>query len=274
VLRNYKDRTALVEQNGIYNGNVFQGYINPALNQIYSLTNNRWNWPVYKALELIAAKQTARFQFLASYTQVWPHLAGTWQPNDPASFIQPAAFPFNRGLGSNDNRSPSPNNGLDTATTPSSIEWMQEILRGNVVYHAPWDLLVSASYTFQDGRYSGPILNRLPAPDPAFGPATVTLSNGRVVANPLATAIRFAYPTRSDGQFELPPLQYANFRIGREFKLQTYRFGVNLDMFNLPNLGKYQGFLSGANQLYSSNYGLGGEVQPPRSVQLELRFIF
>jgi hypothetical protein len=45
-------------------------------------------------------------------------------------------------------------------------------------------------------------------------------------------------------------------------------------MFNLPNLGKYQGFLSGANLLYSSNYGLGGEVQPPRSFQLELRYIF
>ena len=56
--------------------------------------------------------------------------------------------------------------------------------------------------------------------------------------------------------------------------MQSYKFGVNLDLFNVPNLGSYQGFLSGANQLYSTNYGLGGEVQPPRSVQLELRFLF
>jgi hypothetical protein len=135
--------------------------------------------------------------------------------------------------------------------------------------------LFSASYTYQNGRYSGPVLTRISAADPQFGPPTVTLSNGRVVANPLATTSRFAYATRSDGQFELPALQYINFRVGKEFALpRSTKFAVNLDMFNLPNLGKYQGFLSGANLLYSSNYGLGGEVQPPRSFQLELRYIF
>jgi hypothetical protein len=134
--------------------------------------------------------------------------------------------------------------------------------------------LFAVSYTIQNGRYSGPIYTRTAAPDPQFGPPTVTLSNGRVVANPLATTARFAYGTRSDGQFELPPLQYVNLRVGKDFVVQKYRFGINFDAFNLPNLGKYQGFLSGANLLYSTNYGLGGEVQPPRSFQLELRFIF
>jgi hypothetical protein len=276
VYREYKDRTALVETNGIYNGNVFQGYKNVNLNQIYSLTNNIWNWPVYKALELIAARQSSKFQLLFSYTQVWPHLAGTWQPNDPASFIQPSAFPFDRGLLSNDNRSASNNNGLDISSAgQSSIEWMQQIGRANIVYRAPYDINLSASYTYQNGRYSGPIYTKTAAPDPQFGPAAVTLSNGRVVANPLATTARFAYATRSDGQFELPALQYLNFRIGKEFPLpKSTKFGVNFDMFNLPNLGKFQGFLSGANLLYSSNYGLGGTAQPPRSFQLELRYIF
>ena len=62
VYREYKDRTALVETNGIYNGNVFQGYKNVSQNAINSLTNNIWNWPVYKALEMVAAKQTAKYQ--------------------------------------------------------------------------------------------------------------------------------------------------------------------------------------------------------------------
>jgi len=276
VYRQYKDRTALVETNGIYTGNVFQGYTNQSLNQIYSLTNNVWNWPVYKALEVIAAKQSSQLQLLFSYTQVWPHLAGTWQPNDPASFIQPNAFAFDRGLLSNDNRTASANNGLDVSTAgQSSIEWMQQVARANVTYHAPYNVLLAASYTYQNGRYSGPIYTKTAAPDPQFGPATVTLSNGRVVANPLATTSRFAYATRSDGQYELPVVQYVNFRVGKEFALpRNTRFMVNLDMFNLPNLGKYQGFLSGSNLLYSSNYGLGGDVQPPRSFQLELRFLF
>ena len=139
VYREYKDRTALVETNAIYNGNVFVGYKNQSLNQIFSLTNNIWNWPVYKALELIAAKQSRTFQLLFNYTQVFPHLAGTWQPNDPASFIQPSAFPFDRGLLSNDNRAASSNNGLDISSAgQSSIEWMQRIGRANVVYRAPY----------------------------------------------------------------------------------------------------------------------------------------
>jgi hypothetical protein len=96
-----------------------------------------------------------------------------------------------------------------------------------------------------------------------------------VVANPLATTIRFAYDTRSDGQYQLDGLHYLNFRVGREFRLDAARkFAVNVDLFNVANMGSYQGFLSGANQLYSTNYGRGGEIQPPRSVQLELRLWF
>jgi outer membrane receptor protein involved in Fe transport len=272
--RNYKDRTALVEQNAIYNGNVFEGYQNPALNEIFLVTNNQWNWPVYRALEAVFTKQTARFQTVASYTRVWPYLAGTWQPNDPASFIQPGAFNLDRGLGSNDNRSASPNDSLSTGSTPSSIEWTEQVARVSAVYRAPWNFLVSGSYTLQKGRWSGPILTRIAAADPQFGPPTVRLSNGRVVSNPLATTLRFAHPTRSEGQFVLPGLHYINLRVGHEFPFGERRLAVNLDFFNVPNKGSFQGFLTGANQLFSTNYGRGGEVQPPRSVQLELRLIF
>ena len=103
---------------------------------------------------MIAAKQSPKLQLLFSYTQVWPHLAGTWQPNDPAFFIQPNAFPFDRGLLSNDNRTASSNNGLDPSSAgQSSIEWMQQIGRANITYRAPYDILLSASYTYQNGRY-------------------------------------------------------------------------------------------------------------------------
>lgn len=274
MTRDYRDRTALVEQNAIYSGSVFQGYKNPALNEIYLLTNNQWNWPVYRALEIVATKQTKRFQTVASYTFVRPHLAGTWQPNDPASFIQPNAFAFDKGLPSNDNRSASTNDSINGATS-SSIEWTEQVARLSAVYHAPWDFTVSGSYTLQKGRWSGPIMTRLSASDPQFGPPTVTLPNGRVVSNPLATTIRFANATRSDGQYQLAGLHYLNLRLGREFHLPPDRkFAVNLDLFNVANLGSFQGFLAGANQLYSTNYGRGGEIQPPRSVQLELRLWF
>ncbi len=113
------------------------------------------------------------------------------------------------------------------------------------------------------------------AADPQFGPPIVTLSNGRRVSNPLATTIRFAYPTRSDGQYSLSARHYLNLRVGREFRLNgDTQIEVDLDIFNVPNAAGYQGFLSGANQQYSTNFGKGGNIQPPRTVQLGLRFSF
>jgi hypothetical protein len=273
IHRDYRERTALVEQNGIYSGSVFQGYRNEALNDISLVTNNTWNWPVYTALEVVGTKQTDRFQMVSSYTRVWPHMAGTWQPNDPASFIQPGAFANSNGLEGNDNRSASLANGYSAGT--GGPEWTLHVFHGSVVYHAPWNFLVAANYTLQKGWYSGPILTRVAAADPQFGPTTVKLSNGRVVANPLATTLRFAFPTRGEGQYQLPGTHYMNLRIGRDFRLQgNRRFGVDFDFLNLANTGGYQGFLSGANQLFSANYGKGGNVQPPRTLQLGLRYLF
>ena len=271
--RNYKDRTALVEQNGIYEGTVFKGFRNESQNEIFLLTNNQWNYPVYRALELVVTRQGTRFQGVASYTRVFPKMAGTWQPNDPASYIQPTTFELTQGLPSNDNRSASLGNGYATGT--SSIEWMNHIARVAAAWHTPWKFLVSGSYSFQKGRWSGPIFTRIAAADPQFGTPTVRLSNGRVVSNPLATTLRFANATRSDGQYQLAPIHQINFRVGREFDLGRERkIGVNFDVFNLPNMGRFQSFLSGADQLFSTNYGRGGEVQPPRSAQLEVRFSF
>jgi hypothetical protein len=271
--RSYRDRTALVEQNAIYDGSVFRGYRNEALNDIFLLTSNEWNWPVYQALELIVTKRTSRFQILGSYTRAFSHMAGTWQPNDPASFIQPGAFDNNRGLDPNDNRSASVNNAYTAGT--SGFEWLNHIARASVVYRAPWDFQVATNYSIQRGRWSGPILNRIAAADPQFGTPTVTLSNGRVVSNPLATTIRFENEDRGAGQFQLDALHMLNLRVGRQFDFGGgRRLMVDLDIFNLPNRGGFQGWLAGANQIYNANYGRGGEVQPPRTYQLGLRFLF
>ena len=70
---------------------------------------------VYKALEILVTKQSKQFQLLGSYTHSWSCLEGTWQPRDPAAFIQPDAFPFCAGLGTNDNRSAASGNGIRSA---------------------------------------------------------------------------------------------------------------------------------------------------------------
>src|SRR4030095_622993 len=129
VRREFRERTALVEINGIYDGNVFKGYRNEAFNDIFQITNNIWNWPFSTFLKLQATKQTDRFQAIGSYTHQWRHLAGTWQPNDPASFIQPDAFDNSKGLGSAPSTVASPKR----ACASSSVSTLQVPSRDHVV---------------------------------------------------------------------------------------------------------------------------------------------
>ena len=275
IHRDYRDRTALVETNGIYDGNVFKGYRDETQNEIHLLTSNEWNHPVWNAIEIIGSKRTDSIEILGSYTRAFSHLAGTWQPRDPASFIQPDAFPLDRGLLSNDNRRESRGNGY-CATCNGAHEWFEHIGRIAGVYYAPWDIIVSGSYMLQYGRWSSAILDRLDAPDPQFGTPTVTLSNGRVVSNPLATTLRFAFPTRSEGQFRLPVEQSLNLRFGRRFNFgDRMYFEVDLDIFNIFNNAGFQGFQRGAHTLYNTrNFGQGRNVQLPRTFQLGLQFMF
>lgn len=278
IHRNFRDRTALIEQNALYDGNRFVGFRNEEQNEIFLVTNNRWNWPVYTALEIIATKRSRRLQFIGSYTRVWSHLAGAWQAGDPASLIQPNAFAFDRGLATNDNRNASLPDAYGSAlpnNTPwSGPEWTRHVGNVSAVYLGPWNLTIASSYSILNGWSSGPITEAV-VPDPQFGPQRVTLSNGRDVSNPLDKGLRFVYPTRSEGQFALPARHYFNLRVGRGFRLPRQTgVEVALDAFNLLNLAGSQGFAADAHKLGAQNFGKGGNVQPPRAVQLNIRFSF
>lgn len=278
--RRFVDRPTLVEINGRYEGRVFTGYLDEAFNEIYTATNNRWNTPVYTSLELSATKQTARVQGLASYVRQWRHIDGTWQPHDPAAFIQPDAFPNDRGIGSSTGTvsAPSDANSLIghhmTQVATASAQWQDHVVRTGVTVAGPWGLSLAGNYTYQSGSWSGPVVTRLAAPDPAFGPATVRLSNGRTVSNPLATVIRFAFPIRGAGQFRTPGLHGLNVRVARRFSVQRVTVDAGLDVFNLTNNGADLGFLFGGNQTYSPAFGQTTNRQAPRSAQLVFRAAF
>jgi hypothetical protein len=273
IRREYRERPAAVETNGIYNGSVFVGYKDPTQNQIYSLTANTWNHPVVNALQLDASQRTNGLELIASYTYQSNALNGTWQPNDPASFIQPGAFPTSGGIGlvNGCTQSCSDGNGY---TQTNGGAWATHIAHAGVTYALPWDMQVATTYTFQTGPWTGPILKQLPAADPAFGPPTVTLSNGRVVSNPLATPIRFAYDTRENGQFRLKAVHVWNVRVGRTFRLPRGRLEGAADLFNVTNHDADQTVQAGTNQLFSPFYGTGANRQFPRALQLSARYLF
>ena len=280
VHRDFRDRPTLIDTNSQFNGSVFAGYADESFNEIYQVTNNRWNRPVYTSLEASLTKRTPRVQAIASYLRQWRHIAGTWQPNDPASFIQPSAFPNDRGIGSTlgSTASPIDANGLSgthmTQGAGSATQWRDHVVRTGITYYARWDILIAASYTFQSGGWSGPIVTRVAAADPAYGPSRVTLSNGRIATNPLSTVIRFAYPTRGDGQITTPALHVLNARAGRRFSYRKLAFDASLDVFNITNNDADQQFVFGANQTFNPLFGTMTFRQLPRSAQVVLRASF
>jgi hypothetical protein len=216
---------------------------------------------------------------LGGYTRGWQHLDGTWIPGDPASYLQPDAFPNDRGIGSIRGNEPNSLSGTADARSPS---WQRDALRVGASYNGPWNTRFASTLSFQSGPYSGPIVTLIPAPDPQFGPPIVVLSNGRPVSNPLATTIRFAYPTRGDGQVKAPNLVVWNARLGRDLVVGHQRLGFALDLLNVTNRGAYQQFQNGGNQLFNTtNFALGPDgtfrgqsQQLPRSVQLSIRYDF
>lgn len=270
--RDYKDRKALVEVNGIYDGGVFRGYKDETLNQIYLVTNNRWNWFSYSGLDFVVTKRTDRVQLIGTYTRAWRHMGGTWQPNDPASFIQPGAFPNDKGLGT---RGGETNSLSGSADSFGNNAWADHVGRVALIYSAPGGLTLGTNLTLQTGWYSGPIVKQVSAPDPRFGPPTLQLSNGRVVSNPLATPFRFVGATRSDGQLRAPTKTSWNIHVARAFKLERVKIEPGFDVFNLLNGHAFERFRSGdAQQISSPNYGKPDMIQAPRVAQVTLHLTF
>lgn len=270
VRRNYKDRPALVETNGIYDNGVF-GYRNEALNEIYLVTSNRWNWFVYSGIEVSASHRARGVQMLASYTRGFQHVDGTWQPNDPPSFIQPETFPNDHGIGS---LFGNITNSYDNFIDQRNDSWRKHIARLGATWSAPWDILLAGSYVYMTGYESGPILTRVAQADPAYGPSTLTLSNGRLVTNPLATVFRFAFPTRGEGQFRAPDLHLLNVRVGRGLQIAGNRLEIALDIFNVTNHDADQQVDFGANRLFNANFGRFFNRQYARNAQVYVRYAF
>ena len=276
-VRDYRDATASYEVNGIYENNVFKGYgaVDVAQNEIFLTTNSTLNSKLYTGLDLQVSKQTAALQLIANYTRQWRHVSGEFQPNDPASFIQPGAFANDRGIGGG---SASDTNSLSGGSQVAFLGWRDHAFRIAASYKAPWDLRASTTYVVQSGVWSGPIVMQLAASDPQYGPPTVPVtSNGvtRNVTNPLATRIRFAFPTRGEGQLKSPTVHLWTLRLGRNFGFIGQNLETAVEVYNVMNLGgDYSPLVPGTNQQYSTNYGLSTFRQPPRAVQLFLRYAF
>lgn len=277
--RYFRDGYAEIDINGIYPDGPYQpfggfGRVDPNQGMIMQQTNATWSTVVVTNWEAIVAKNLANnFQMVLTATRQFQHLTGTWNPTDPARFIQPEAFPNNRDLsrhlfGNGDD------NSLDGGGRESGVAYRPYSLRLAGQYFAPWAVRVSASYVIQSGGYLGPVVVQLPSGDPIFGPPTVRLANGRTQPNPLATAWRFAYRTRSDGQVRNETTRYLQLIVGRTFQVGAHSVEPALAIFNVFNTGAHTQWNDGANRLNSPLYLSRFNRHPPRAFQLAVTYRF
>jgi len=273
--REYRDRPAQYDTNQIYtttsSGTTWGGLVNPALNNTYYVTNNKWNWFVYQGLELSVSKQTNKVRLFGTYTYSPDHLAGTWQPNDPTAIIEPTKFANNAGLGS-----VRGNVTNDYTGDTRDRMWQRNQLRTGITWKAPYKLRASTSFSAQSGTPGGPVVNTIVYAG-QYGPASQKVTyNGatRTVSNPLATTYRFAYADRGQGQIWCPWLLQWNGLVGREFRITDHQsFEADVNIYNITNRGAAQQFVNGNNKS-SSTFGSLQNIQLPRSAQFSVRYSF
>lgn len=286
--RIYHDQFETNDINGRYPSGPNQrfggfGLVDPNQGIIERETNGSWTRIVVSNIEGTVAKNLSNnFQLVAGFSRQWQHLEGTWNPTDPARFIQPDAFQ-NDGDLSTQLFGNGDDNTLNGGGRESGAAYRPYSVRFAGQYFAPWSLNIGASYVIQSGGYVGPVITRLAAADPIFGPSTVRSSTGVTQSNPLATTIRFcgaaalpcaANPIRSDGQTRNDTNRYLQLKVGRVFKFGRTSFEPALNVFNLFNTGAYTQWDTGANRLYSSTYLAVFNRHPPRAMQLSFVYKF
>ncbi len=276
--RYFTDAYAEVDINGIYPegpGQPFIGFgrVDPNRGTIMQQTNATWSKVVVTNIEAIIAKNLSHgFQVMASLTRQWQEISGTWNPTDPARFIQPDAFPNNRDLsrhlfGNGDD------NSLDGGGNESGVAYRPFSVRIAGQYFAPWSIRVAASYVIQSGGYLGPVVIQSGS-DPTYGPGTVRLANGTTQSNPLATSWRFNYATRSEGQVRNETARYLQLNLGRTIKFGRQSVDAGLGIFNVFNNGAFTQWNTNAQRINTTLYLGRFNRHPPRAFQLTLAYKF
>lgn len=288
ISRSYNDNWATVDINGIYPSGPNQpfggfGLVDPNRGIILQQRNNAWSTLEYRALEVTVAKNMSNnFQMMAGLNRQWQHFGGTWNPTDPARFIQPNHFASDKLIymprGNNEGNSLP----LDTGTTVHTYgpTWQKYSMRFGGSYRAPWDVTLAASYTILAGPWSGPIVDRLAANDPqlaVFGPASVRLANGTTQSNPLSTRMRFTGTDRGSEQVQAPAIQTLGLNFNKTVKLGGSREAViGVAVFNALNAGNYTQYnYSGANEVFNTaNFLALRNQQAARAAQLTVLLRF
>ena len=274
IHRRYTNVYGLADQNGYYPelgaAAPFGGFgrVDPEHGIVYQQTNTHWSKLVYSALEITTTKRTDRMQMTVNFNRQWQGYSGTWNPTDPAAWIQPDKFASDAALymprGNRDENTLRSSNDLSYAPT-----WRQYSLRSGFSYLLPWDITLAGSFTMNAGPWSGPPISRLDSEDPdvvRWGPGST--ANGQT--NPLSTRYRIVGADRGELQVQAPTVTTLGINLGRIFQVgDRGTIEVTAKIFNILNGHDHHQFTyNAANRTFSTNFLELRSLQAARAIQL------
>ena len=183
------------------------------------------------------------FQFMAGVNRQWHKMDGTWNPTDPAGFVQPDPLPNNAQplhAARQQRRELAARHGQRPELRPDLDEVPHELRRH----------LAAAVGCQPGGQPDGPGRSLVGIPVvPAVGHRSRRVAStgrprsrwptGPPQPNPLATRNRYVFGDRGEGQVQAPAITTVGLKIGKIFRFDRYSFEVAGNIFNLLNAGDY-----------------------------------
>lgn len=136
-------------------------------------------------------------------------------------------------------------------------------------YTFPWDITAGVYYSKYSNTTFYDTYQALPAGAPA---PRVTLSNGRVVADPLFNPTLLVAPPSENVGKRGGGTNLVNLQIDKGFPIGSHRFRVTALVFNLANSAQPLNYLS--TNIANPNYGRPSQIQRPRAGQISIGWDF
>ena len=278
-VRDYRDAVTSYEVNGIYEDNVFKGYGALDVNAERNLPDHEQHIQ-FEGLHRPRSAGREADRVAAGDRQLHASVAARLRgvPAERSSVVHSARTRF-RTTRASAQSSGADNNSLSGGSQVAGLAWRDHAFRiagklqsavGTSRLH---DLRRTERRLVRPDRDAA--RRRRSAIRTGDGPGHQHSGVTRNVSNPLATRIRFAFPTRGEGQHKSPTVHYWTLRLGRNFGFAGQHLETAVEVYNVMNLGgDYSPLVPGTNQTFNANYKLSTFRQPPRAVQLLLRYAF
>lgn len=136
-------------------------------------------------------------------------------------------------------------------------------------YTLPFDVTAGVYYSTYSDRVLLDTYQALPAGTLA---PRITLSNGRVVADPLFNPVLLVAPPSEEAGRRIGGTHLLNFQLQKSFRFGTHQFRVTAMAYNLPNNAARRTYAS--TDINSPNYNTLTGAQRPRAGQLSFGWEF